>query len=123
MVSVDGWCAMAIQQLHQQDSEISACIDYCSEAAQACELCADACAEADAEMARCLRLCRDVADLASMHARFMTRESEFHSQQASLVADAAEACRDECAQFDVDHCQTCAAVLEPCIESCRAMAQ
>ena len=123
MVSVDGWCAMAIQQLHQQDSEICACIDYCSEAAQACELCADACAEADAEMARCLRLCRDVADLASMHARFLARESEFHTTQAALVADAAEACRDECAQFDVDHCQTCAEVLEPCIESCRAMAQ
>jgi len=116
MVSVDGWCAMAIQQLHQQDSEISACIDYCSEAAQACELCADACAEAGAEMARCLRLCRDVADLTSMHARF-------HATQAALVADAAEACRDECAQFDADHCQTCAEVLEPCIESCRAMAQ
>ena len=122
-MSVDGWCAMAIQQLQQQDSEISECIDNCSEAAQACELCADACAEEGPEMARCLRLCLDVADLASMHARFMARESEFHAQQASLVADAAAACREECAQHDMDHCQTCAAVLEPCIESCRAMAQ
>jgi len=58
---------MAVQQLKQQDRELSECIDNCSEAV--------------------------------------------------------EACRDECARFDMDHCQTCAEVLEPCIESCRAMAQ
>lgn len=114
---------MAIQQLQQHDSEISECIDNCSEAAQACEVCADACAEEGEEMARCLRLCRDVADLTSMHARFLARESEFHAAQAALVADAAEACREECTQFDMDHCQACAEVLEPCIESCRAMAE
>jgi len=113
---------MAIQQLQQKDSEMSECIDNCSEAAQACEVCADACAEEGEEMARCLRLCRDVADLASLHARFMTRESEFHAELASVCANAFEECRDECEQFDMDHCQTCVEVLEPAIESCRSMA-
>jgi hypothetical protein len=112
---------MAIQQL-QKDSKISECIDNCSEAAQACEVCADACAEEGEEMARCLRLCRDVADLTSLHARFMSRESEFHAGLAELCVEACEACRDECEQHDMDHCQTCVEVLEPCIESCREMA-
>ncbi len=114
---------MAIQQLHQQDSEMSECIDNCSEAAQAAEMCADACIqEASEEMSECIRLCRDVADLTAMHARFMSRDSAFHGELAAVCADACEACREECKQFDMDECQTCAAVLEPCIESCRSMA-
>jgi len=114
---------MAIQQLQQQDSEMSECIDNCSEAAQAAEMCANACIEAgNEEMADCIRLCRDVADLTSMHARFMSRNSAFHAELASTCADACEACIEECKQFDMEECQTCVAVLEPAAESCRSMA-
>ena len=122
-MSVDSRSATAVKQFQQRDTEISECIANCSEAAQACELCADTCAEAAPEMARCLRLCRDAAGLASLHARFMAPEPAFHATQALLVANAAEACREECVQHDMGHSQPCAAVLEPCIESCQAMAR
>lgn len=120
---VDGWVAMAIQQLQQKDSKMSDCIDNCFEASQAAELCADACIEEGSEeMARCIQLCRDVADLTSLHARFMSRSSDYHAELASICADACEACAEECSQFDMEHCQTCAEVLEPCAESCQSMA-
>jgi len=113
---------MAIQQLHQQDSEMSNCIDTCSEAAQAAEMCADACIEEGREeLAECIRHCRDVADLTSMHARFMSRNSTFHTALASICADACEACIEECQQFEMEATETCVAVLEPCVESCRSM--
>jgi len=113
---------MAIKQLQQQDSDLGECIDNCFEAAQAAELCADACAEESQEMVRCVRLCRDVADVSSMHARFMSRNSAYHAELASICADVCEACRNECEQYEMEVTQSCAAVLEPCIESCRSMA-
>jgi len=114
---------MAIQQLQQQDSEMSECIDNCAEATQAAEMCADACIqEGDQKLAQCIQLCRDVADLTSMHARFMARNSAYHSEVAATCADACEACIEECNQFEMEATQNCVAVLEPCAESCRAMA-
>ena len=71
-------------------------------------------------MARCIRLCRDVADLTTLHARFMARDSDDHAARAAVCADACEACAEECA--DHDHCQLCADVLPKCAESCREMA-
>ncbi|USZ69445.1 four-helix bundle copper-binding protein [Halorussus salilacus] len=112
---------MALQQLDVSD-EMDECIDNCFEATQACEWCADECIDEDEDMARCIRLCRDVADIASMHARFMVRSSEFHEDLAATCADACEECADECEQHDHEHCQVCADVLRECAESCRQMA-
>ena len=107
---------------HMTD-EMQECTDNCFEAAQACEWCTDQCIEMGSEeMARCIQLCRDVADLTTLHARFMARESEFHTDLAEVCADACEDCADECEQFDADHCQTCADVLRDCAETCRNMA-
>ncbi|SIR76522.1 four-helix bundle copper-binding protein [Natronorubrum thiooxidans] len=113
---------MSLQQLAHSDDQMEACIDNCLEAAQACEWCADACADHGEEMAECIRLCRDVADLTTLHARLMARDSDYHGELASVCADACEACADECAQFDHEHCQVCADVLPECAESCRNMA-
>ena len=97
------------------------CIEICNEAAQVCEWCADECLGND-EMEECARLCRDVADVASLHARFMARDSDYSGDLAAVCADACEACADECDQHDHDHCRTCARVLRECAETCRAMA-
>ncbi|WP_276254597.1 four-helix bundle copper-binding protein [Halomontanus rarus] len=113
---------MALQQIDHADSEIQNCIDNCLEAAQACEWCADACAGEGEEMAECIRLCRDVADLTTLHARFMARDSDYHADLAAVCADACEACAEECAQHDHEHCQVCADACEACAESCREMA-
>jgi hypothetical protein len=115
---------MALTQIDHvsQSDEMQQCIDNCLEAAQACEWCADECAGEGEEMAECLRLCRDVADLTTLHARLMARDSSYSSDLAATCADACEACADECEQHDAEHCQVCADVLRDCVESCRNMA-
>lgn len=97
------------------------CIEICNEASQVCEWCADECL-GDSEMAECARLCRDVADLTSLHARFMARDSNYSGQLAEACAGACEECAAECSRHDADHCRVCADVLRECAESCRAMA-
>lgn len=75
------------------------------------------------DMSRCIRLCRDVADYTSLHARFLARNSGYSQDMAGTVAEMCEECVDECEQHDEDHCQTCAEVLRECAESCRTMAE
>jgi hypothetical protein len=96
------------------------CIERCNEAAAVCEWCADESAAAEG-MTACLRLCRDVADVASLHARFVARDSAYSGSLAELCADLCEACAEECARHDHEHCQACAEVLPECAESCRRM--
>lgn len=116
---------MALTQIdHVSENELMAeCIDNCFEAAQACEWCADECIQmGDEDMARCIELCRDVADLTTMHARFMVRDSNYSPQLAQACAGACEECAEECERFDAEHCQVCADVLRDCAETCREMA-
>ena len=114
---------MALQQIDhvEQNDRMSECIDNCFEAAQACEWCADECAGEGEEMAKCLRLCRDVADLTTMHARFMARNSNYSEQLAEACAGACEECAEECERHDAEHCQVCAEALRECADSCRDM--
>jgi len=112
---------MALSELDVSD-EMDECIDNCFEATQACEWCADESLDEEMDMSRCIRLCRDVADIANTHARFMVRNSAYSADLAETCADACEECAEECRQHDHDHCQTCADVLEECAETCREMA-
>ncbi len=104
------------------ETRMAECIDNCFEAAQACEWCATASIEmGDEEMSRCIQLCRDVSDVASLHARMMARNSDYHAELAETCAEICESCAEECEQFDHDHCQTCADVLRECADSCQDM--
>ncbi|MDF9745049.1 four-helix bundle copper-binding protein [Natrinema salsiterrestre] len=105
-----------------ENEEMEECIDSCFECVQACEWCADECADEGEEMAKCVRLCRDVADIASLHARFMVRNSSYHEELAEMNADLCEECADECERHDAKHCQVCVDVLRKCAETCRNMA-
>ena len=107
-----------IKRLSEEQRE---CIENCNEAAEVCEWCADE-SLGDSEMEECARLCRDVADLTSLHARFMSRNSEYSATLAEACANACEACADECSRHDANHCQVCADILRNCAESCRSMA-
>ncbi len=116
---------MALEQIEyvSGDDRTAECIDNCFEAAQVCEWCATECIRmGDEEMARCIELCRDVADMTALHARMMARDSEYSSGLASTCADLCEACAEECSQHDEDHCQECARILRDCADSCRDMA-
>ncbi|RQG93072.1 four-helix bundle copper-binding protein [Natrarchaeobius halalkaliphilus] len=112
---------MALQRIDHADDHMQRCIDNCLEAAQVCEWCADACADEEG-MARCIRLCRDVADVTTLHARWMARNSGYHRELAAICADLCEECAEECERHDHDHCQACADVLPDCVETCREMA-
>ncbi|WP_050032403.1 four-helix bundle copper-binding protein [Halorubrum halophilum] len=111
-----------VSRINGLSDEQRDCIENCSEASQVCEWCADECLGSE-EMEECARLCRDVADLASLHARFMARGSSNSAQLARACADACEECAAECEDHDADHCQACAEVLRECADSCRRMAE
>lgn len=116
---------MALTQIDHvsENDRMAECIDNCFEAAQACEWCATECTRMGSEeMARCIELCRDVADVTTLHARMMARDSDYSSDLAATCADLCEACADECEQHDEQHCQVCADVLRECADSCRDMA-
>ena len=87
------------------------------QAATVCEWCADRCATEGPQMAECIRLCRDVADLATLNAQFVARDSPFGPDLAETFADAADECARECAQHGHDHCQECASVLRRAVDS------
>lgn len=116
---------MALTQIDRvdQNERMAECIDNCFEAAQAAEWCADECIQLGSdEMVNCIRLCRDVADLATLHARFMVRNSDYHGDLAAICADLCQECATECEHHDHDHCQTTATILRDCADSCRDMA-
>jgi hypothetical protein len=100
-----------VSKIDHLTDEQRECIELCNEAAEICEWRADACLGEEA-MEECARRCRDVADLASLHARFLARDSNYGGHPA-------EACAEECERHDADHCQLCAEVLRECAESCR----
>jgi hypothetical protein len=104
-------------------SEMQQGLQLFFEAAKACEWCAERCVGEGPQMAECLRLCRDVADLASLNARFVARDSVFGPELAQLFITTAQECAQECAQHSHQHCQECARVLGQAIETTQNMLQ
>jgi hypothetical protein len=91
------------------------------QAANVCEWCAERCIDEGPEMAECIRLCRDVADLASLNAQLLRRDSVFGPEVAAVFMQAAEACAEECARHPHKHCQECASVLPRAARATRSM--
>jgi hypothetical protein len=105
---------------HLTESERD-CLRLCQQAVTVCEWCADECADMGPEMGDCVRLCRDVADVASLHARALARGSDHREALAGLCATVCRDCAAECETHDHDHCRACADVLAECAASCEAM--
>ncbi|MBO4248975.1 four-helix bundle copper-binding protein (plasmid) [Halomicrobium sp. IBSBa] len=110
-----------VSKIETLSDEQRECIEHCNEAAEVCEWCADECL-GESEMEECARLCRDVADIASLHARLVARGSTYSTDLAAICAEVCEACAQECETHDADHCQVCRDVVQTCAESCRRMA-
>lgn len=91
------------------------------QSATACEWCAERCVDEGPEMAECLRLCRDVADLATLNVQLISRDSVFGPEAIEVFASAAEACAQECARHGHRHCQECAEQLSRAVQSTRKM--
>lgn len=92
-----------------------------AQAANVTEWCAEQCIDEGPQMAECIRLCRDVADLAEMNVKFMTRDSAFGPDLVDVFVQAADACARECAQHSHSHCQECVDVLSRSIVSAEEM--
>jgi hypothetical protein len=91
------------------------------QSATAAAWCADQCIDEGPHMAECIRLCRDVADLATLNIQLLSRDSVFGPEAAEVFALAAEACAQECAQHEQRHCQECAEELGRAARSTRKM--
>lgn len=91
------------------------------QSATVCEWCSEQCIDEGAQMAECVRLCRDVADLATLNIQLLARDSVFGPEAAEIFASAAEACAQECSRHSHKHCQECAEVLTRAARSTRKM--
>ncbi|SMO95175.1 four-helix bundle copper-binding protein [Melghirimyces algeriensis] len=69
-----------------------------------------------------LRLLRDCADICSLTAQMLARNSPFSRQMALLCAQVCEACGRECMKFPDPHSQHCARVCLHCADACRKYA-
>jgi len=69
-----------------------------------------------------MQLLRDCADICSLTAKFVARESGFARHAAHLCALICEACANECLRFPDQHSQHCAQVCLHCAQQCRAFA-
>jgi len=92
-------------------------------AAKTCEWCAERCIGEGSAMAECIRLCRDTADIASINARFVARDSSYGPELAQQFVTIARACAQECAQHQHPHCQQCAQVLSEAIRATQQLLQ
>ena len=90
----------------------------------ACETCASLCLQEDdvKMMERCIRTDRDCADICSLTAQFVARESEHLQDMLSLCITACKACYEECKKHEHDHCQQCAEKCKECYKACQQYA-
>jgi hypothetical protein len=72
---------------------------------------------------KCIATLRDCADICSLAAQYMSRNSAYAKQLCALCAQICEDCANECAMFKDAHCQQCAEICRQCAQECRAMAQ
>lgn len=102
--------------------EMRTALEAFADAEDVCEWCAEQCiASGDPHMAECIRLCRDVSDIAGVNQKFLARDSIFGQEVAGVFQRVARECAQECAQHPHAHCQECAQVLERAAQSTEAL--
>jgi hypothetical protein len=101
---------------------LSSLVQATNDCAAACEFCAASCLkEQDLDMMRdCIRLDLDCSDACHLLANLAGRDSRFVAEFARHIASVCDACAQECAKHDQDHCQKCAAACRRCAEACRS---
>ncbi|MCB9184188.1 MAG: four-helix bundle copper-binding protein [Flavobacteriales bacterium] len=103
-----------------KDQQTNALLQHLIKCITACEHCADRCLnEKDpAMMADCIRLDRDCADICTLTARYLARDSAHKQAALRLCIAICQACEEECAKHQHDHCQRCAEVCRQCRKAC-----
>lgn len=96
---------------------LSNCINHCNH-------CADACLDEDnvKMMVDCIRTDRTCAAVFSALADVLATNYGNVQGLIDYCIEVCEACAQECAKHDHDHCQACAEACRKCAEACRAYA-
>jgi hypothetical protein len=103
--------------------QFQSCIDACNACADACDYCSIMCLqEPDTKvMARCIALDIDCAQMCRVAAGFMSRGSELSRTICQACVEVCEDCRDECAQYQMEHCKECEKACHLCAQECQRM--
>lgn len=108
--------------------EMKDCMAACISCAHICNRCSDDMigmeAHHDAKLlSRCIRLCRDCAEICVLAAQWIGRMSLLSTQLCRLCAEVCDACAEECEKHAPHHamCGPCAQVCRRCAELCRQM--
>lgn len=88
----------------------------------ACETCMTLCLEEEHahHMVACIQLDRDCADICTLTARFVARNSPHAKHVMRECIEICQACYEECRKHDHEHCQKCAEACLECADACRA---
>lgn len=104
------------------------CLDACFSCAQICEACANDMIgmthhDHDDLMTRCIRLCRDCADMCIVAAKFISRSSQRAESLCRLCAEICDQCAALCERHAPQHpmCGPCAEECRRCADLCREM--
>ncbi|MEO6304333.1 MAG: four-helix bundle copper-binding protein [Bacteroidia bacterium] len=96
-------------------------INVLAECASACNNCSTACLEEKdvQKMKECIRLDMDCAQICSVTAAFVSRNSDHAKHLLKECAEICRKCADECGKHsDMDHCKTCAEACRVCANEC-----
>jgi hypothetical protein len=74
-------------------------------------------------MVRCIRMCRDCADICVLAGAWMSRLSTLSDELCGLCAEVCDVCAEACEQHAHHHelCGPCARECRRCAEACRQM--
>ena len=106
--------------------EMQICIQNCTLSHQICEQTLSYCLKQDGKHLKPqhLKALIDCAQICTVSADFMSRDSKIHSSICGACAEACQACAASCDQFGDDEAmKLCGDVCRQCEESCRHMAK
>lgn len=105
-------------------------ISACQTCANICNACSDDMIGMESHdnrelMARCIRLCRECADICSLSASWMSRSSLLSGQICQWCAEVCNTCAEACEQHAPHHelCRLCSAVCRKCVAVCQEVAE
>ena len=90
-----------------------------------CTRCYDACMfiKDTENLQRCMMMDQDCADICTLTAKILERESENADIFLRVCMEICELCAEECEKHHHDHCKQCAQACRECAEMCHHHAE
>jgi len=105
-------------------NDMLVCIQNCTHCSQICQHLIQHCLQLGAKHADPVHisLLQDCADICTLAANFMLRESSLHHRACAVCAEVCEECALNCEGFSDDAVmQSCAEMCRRCMDSCQQM--